>query len=78
MDSQKVHAMTSSPVLTSFHAVFLTVLDWFSKYAHFIPPSHPYTTIAMTHAFFFEIARLHGIPCSIVSDRDPIFTSSFW
>jgi hypothetical protein len=59
-------------------SIILTVLDWFSKYAHFIPLSHPYTTIAMTHAFFFEIARLHGIPCSIVSDRDPIFTSSFW
>jgi hypothetical protein len=59
-------------------SVILTVLDWFSKYAHFIPLSHPYTTIVMTHAFFFEIARLHGIPCSIVSDQDPIFTSSFW
>jgi hypothetical protein len=32
----------------------------------------------MAKAFFDNIMRLHGIPCSIVSDRDPVFTSTFW
>lgn len=32
----------------------------------------------MAQAFFTDIVRLHGIPQSIVSDRDPLFTSSFW
>jgi hypothetical protein len=32
----------------------------------------------VARAFFNNIVRLHGIPCSIASDRDPIFTSAFW
>jgi hypothetical protein len=58
-------------------SVILTVVDRFSKYSHFIALSHPYTTLLVAQAFFDNIVRLHGIPCSIVSDRDPIFTSAF-
>jgi hypothetical protein len=57
--------------------VILSVVDRFSKYCHFIPLAHPYTE-SVAHAFFTDIVRLHGIPQSIVSDRDPLFTSSFW
>jgi hypothetical protein len=59
-------------------SVILTVVDRFSKYAHFIPLSHPYSTSSVAQAFFDGIVRLHGVPCSIVSDHDPIFTSTFW
>jgi hypothetical protein len=59
-------------------SVVLTVVDRFSKYAHFIPIGHPYTAISVAQAFFDSIVRLHGFPCSIVSDRDPVFTSTFW
>lgn len=58
--------------------VILTVVDRFSKYAHFIPLSHPYTAASVAKAFFQDIVRLHGIPASIVNDHDPIFTSNFW
>ncbi|CAO2146508.1 unnamed protein product [Urochloa humidicola] len=58
--------------------VILTIVDHFSKYAHFIALGHPYTAISVARAFFDEIVRLHGVPCSIVSDRDPVFTSAFW
>jgi len=58
--------------------VILSVVDRFSKYALFIPLAHPYTAEFVAQAFFADIVRLHGIPQSIVSDRDPVFTSTFW
>ncbi|KAF0889926.1 hypothetical protein E2562_033901 [Oryza meyeriana var. granulata] len=33
---------------------------------------------SVAQAFFADIVRLHGVPQSMVSDRDPIFTSTFW
>jgi hypothetical protein len=59
-------------------SVILTVVDRFSKFAHFITLGHPYSATSVAKAFFEEVVRLHGFPCSIVSDRDPVFTSSFW
>jgi hypothetical protein len=57
--------------------VILSVIDRFSKYCHFIPLVHPYTTESVAHAFFTDIVRLHGLPQSIVSDHNPVFTSAF-
>jgi hypothetical protein len=59
-------------------SVILTVVDRFSKYAHFIPLGHPYTAASVARAFFDGIVRLHGFPSSIVSDRDPVFTGNVW
>jgi hypothetical protein len=59
-------------------SVILTVVDRFSKYCHFIPLGHPYTAESVAQAFFAKIVRLHGVPQSMVSDRDPVFTSVFW
>jgi hypothetical protein len=59
-------------------SVVLTVVDHLSKYAHFITLGHPYSATSVAKAFFDQIVRLHGLPTSIVSDRDPIFTSNMW
>jgi transposase InsO family protein len=59
-------------------SVILTVIDRFSKYSHFIPLVHPYSAESVAQAFFADIVRLHGVPQSLVSDRDPVFTSTFW
>ena len=48
----------------------LTVVDRFSKYAHFITLGHPYTAASIARAFD-GIVWLHGFPSSIVSDQDP-------
>lgn len=39
---------------------------------------HPYTACMVAQVFTKEIMHLHDIPWSIVSNRDPIFVSSFW
>jgi hypothetical protein len=56
-------------------SVILTVVDRFSKFAHFISLGHPYSAASVAKAFFNNIVRLHGFSASIVSDRDPVFTN---
>ncbi|KAI3362601.1 hypothetical protein L3Q82_001687 [Scortum barcoo] len=65
------------PATIPSHAI-LTVVDRFSKMAHFVPlpklPSAKETAeLMLTHVF-----RLHGLPVDVVSDRGPQFTSIFW
>ncbi|RVW24894.1 Transposon Tf2-11 polyprotein [Vitis vinifera] len=52
------------------HSVIMAVVDRLSKYAHFIPVKHLYTAVTVAKAFVSNVVRLHGIPTSIVSDRD--------
>lgn len=65
------------PVSESKTTIFV-VVDRLTKYAHFIPLSHPYTAVGVAEIFFENIFKLHGMPRSIVCDRDPTFTSIFW
>jgi transposase InsO family protein len=58
--------------------VIMVVVDRFTKSAHFIPLSHLYTVADVAHQFFQTIYTLHGLPTSIITYRDPIFTSEFW
>jgi hypothetical protein len=56
----------------------LVVVDKFTKFGHFIPLSHPYTASSVAKLFMNHVYRLHGFPVSIISDRSPVFTSTFW
>ncbi|XP_062153129.1 uncharacterized protein LOC133861362 [Alnus glutinosa] len=59
-------------------SVIFVVVDRLSKYAHFRALKHPYSASLVAQEFFDQIFKLHGMPSSIVCDRDPIFTSNFW
>ena len=54
------------------------MVDRLTKCAHFIPVKSKRTIPCLASVYLQGIIRLHGVPPSIVSDRDPIFTSEFW
>src|SRR5205807_9973954 len=54
------------------------IVDRFSKMAHFIPLSTDTPIKEIANIFLREVWYLHGLPSSIVSDRDSHFQSHFW
>ncbi|XLU29618.1 hypothetical protein S245_065684, partial [Arachis hypogaea] len=54
------------------------VIDRLTKSAHFLPIRISCTMEELARLYIKEIVRLHGVPSTIVSDRDPRFTSRFW
>jgi hypothetical protein len=59
-------------------SVIMVVVDRFSKYAHFCALQHLFTTSMVAQIFMDQVFKLHGMPQSIVFDRNPTFTSNFW
>ena len=54
------------------------IVDRLTKSAHFIPIDITYSMERLAEIYIRVIVKLHGVPLSIVSDRDPRFTSRFW
>ena len=54
------------------------IVDRMAKSAHFLPVRMNYFLNQLAQLYVDEIVRLHGVPASIVLDRDPRFTSHFW
>jgi len=59
------------------YSVIVVVVDRLTKHAHFLPTKQPYTASMIAKLFLDTIVKLHGLPKTIVFDRDPIFLSNF-
>ena len=66
------------PLTGRRHDSVWVVVDRLTKSAHFLPVRTDYSLDKLAELYIKEIVRLHGIPVTIISDRDPRFTSRFW
>ena len=65
------------PLTQQKHDSVWVIVDKLTKSAQFIPVRMDYSMDRLAELYMKEIVRLHGVPLSFVSDRDPHFTSSF-
>lgn len=77
-DSISMGFVTHLPKTTRGHDCITTFKDWLTKRIHLVQSRTTNKADDVVKSFFENIFRLHGLPDSIVSDRDPRFTSRFW
>jgi hypothetical protein len=70
--------ITKLPKTHKQHDSIMVMVDKLSKSAHFVPVQLTHKEAHIADVYMKEISRLHGISKTIVSDRDPKFTSKFW
>ena len=69
--------ITNLPPVQGKNCIFV-VVDRLTKYSHFFAISAHYTASQVAELFFRDVFRLHGLPRTIVSDRDNRFMGGFW
>ena len=69
--------MTGLP-MSRGHDTIWVVVDRLTKSAHFLAIRETWPVTRLATEFMDQIVRLHGVPKTIVSDRDGRFTSRFW
>jgi hypothetical protein len=73
-----MYVITSMPLSHGFIVNFV-VIDNFLKYAHFTDLKSYYTNsqVAVAEPFMHSVEKFHGIPQSIIVDRDKVFANRF-
>ena len=69
--------MTTLPRTSAGHDMVWVIVDRLTKSAYFIPLKTGFTMEKLAQTYVEEIVRLHRVPLTIVSDRDPCFVSLF-
>jgi len=77
-DSISMDFVTGLPKTVKGNDSIWVIVDRLTKSAHFLPMKINHSMQKLAEMYIEEIVKLHGIPSSIVSDRDPRFTSRFW
>ena len=70
--------VTHLPWTPQGHDAIWVIVDRLTKSAHFLVVRMTFTLERFCRLYIQEIVRLHGVPVSIVSDRDSRFTAHFW
>ena len=70
--------VTHLPRTRRRHDAVWVIVDQLMKSTHFLAMRMTFTLVEFCRLYIREIVRLHGVPVSIVSDRDPRFTVHFW
>ena len=70
--------VTHLPRTSRKHDAVWVIVDRLTKSTHFLAVRMTFTLEDFYRLYIREIVRLHGVPISIVSDRDPRFTVQFW
>ncbi|KAI3684146.1 hypothetical protein L6452_33365 [Arctium lappa] len=70
--------VTKLPKTVKGHDAIWVIVDRLTNSAHFLPISEKYSLERLAQLYVNEIVSRHGVPLSIVSDRDTRFTSRFW
>ncbi|GJU39523.1 putative reverse transcriptase domain-containing protein [Tanacetum coccineum] len=70
--------VTKLPKTSIGHDTIWVIVDRLTKSAHFIPIRATDSMETLTRLYIKEIVSRHGVPISIISDRDSHFTSRFW
>ena len=69
--------VTGLPTTIRKHNAIWIIMDRLTKAAHFILIRIDFSLAKLSKLYIKEVVKLHGIPSSIMSDRDPRFTSKF-
>ena len=77
-DNITMDFISGFPLTQRKHDSVWVITDRLTKSAHFLSIRLDYSMDRLAELYVSEIVKLHGITLSIVSDRDPRFTSRFW
>nr|GEW37733.1 reverse transcriptase domain-containing protein [Tanacetum cinerariifolium] len=70
--------VTKLPKTSNGRNTIWVIVDRLTKSAHFISTRETDSMETLTRLYIKEIVSRHGVPISIISDRDSHFTSRFW
>ena len=73
-----VDFITKLPGKLKQHDSIMVVVDKLTKETHFIPIKITHKAVNIADIYMKKASRLCGVPKTIISDRDPKFTSNFW
>ena len=75
--SISIDFITHLPITSQGYDAITVIIDWFMKWAHFIPSKLTDTAEDFAYLLLWEVIQLHRLPSEIISDHDTQFTSRF-